>query len=241
MNKKFMGNFSLFMIMMSAFVGVFANDIYITQSGVTLDLAVTQDGDNNVMGTSGARVMVTGANATWTVSQVGDSNIISATILGATYTGTWAVTGSANDIAFLCSSGGTGKCESVDVDIVIQGGNTDMDITIGANAVSTNTDITATVTGNHNTVDIDMDGAQGSSTTTVVTLNNSGAGTATATDNNIDFDYLKSGAGDSVGHKLNYVHTGSGEVDIIQTGTNDNIIDAIITSTGADVDITQTD
>ena len=118
MNKKFMGNFSLFMIMMSAFVGVFANDIYITQSGVTLDLAVTQDGDNNVMGTSGARVTVTGANATWTVSQVGDSNIISATILGATYTGTWAVTGSANDIAFLCSSGGTGKCESVDVDIV---------------------------------------------------------------------------------------------------------------------------
>ena len=206
--NKFMGNFSLFMIMMSAFVGVFANDIYITQSGVTLDLAVTQDGDNNVMGTSGARVIVTGANATWTVSQVGDSNIISATILGATYTGTWAVTGSANDIAFLCSSA---------------------------------TDITATVTGNHNTVDIDMDGAQGASTTTVVTLNNSGAGTATATDNNIDFDYLKSGDGDSVGHKLNYVHTGSGEVDIIQTGTNDNIIDAIITSTGADVDITQTD
>jgi hypothetical protein len=37
------------------------------------------------------------------------------------------------------------------------------------------------------------------------------------------------------------VHTGSGEVDIIQTGTNDNIIDAIITSTGADVDFTQTD
>ena len=52
---------------------------------------------------------------------------------------------------------------------------------------------------------------------------------------------LKSGAGDSVGHKLNYVHTGSGEVDIIQTGTNDNIIDAIITSTGADVDFAQTD
>ena len=240
MNKKFMGNFSLFMIMMSAFVGVFANDIYITQSGVTLDLAVTQDGDNNVMGTSGARVIVTGANATWTVSQVGDSNIISATILGATYTGTWAVTGSANDIAFLCSSGGTGKCESVDVDVTVNGGNADIDITIGANATSTNTDVALVLVGNHHTVDIDMDGNQASATTTIVSLTGAG-GTATASDHNINFDYDKSGAGDSVGHKLTYTHVGSGTVDIIQAGTNDNLIDAHITSTGADVDITQTD
>jgi len=228
------------MMIMSASFGVFANDIYITQSGATLDLAITQDGDNNVMGTSGARVTVTGANATWTVAQVGDANIISATILGATYTGTWAITGSANDIAFLCSSGSTGKCESVDVDVTVNGSNADIGITIGANATSTNTDVALTLVGNHHTVDIDMDGNQASATTTIVTLTGAG-GTATATDHNINFDYDKSGAGDSVGHKLTYVHTGSGTVDIIQAGTNDNLIDAIISSTGSDVDITQTD
>ena len=235
-----MNKFIKLILIMSASFGVFANDIYITQSGATLDLAITQDGDNNVMGTSGARVTVTGANATWTVAQVGDANIISATILGATYTGTWSVTGSANDIAFLCSSGSTGKCESVDVDVTVNGSNADIGITIGANATSTNTDVALTLVGNHHTVDIDMDGNQASATTTIVTLTGAG-GTATATDHNINFDYDKSGAGDSVGHKLTYVHTGSGTVDIIQAGTNDNLIDAIISSTGSDVDITQTD
>ena len=97
--------------------GVMANDIYITQSGAGLDLELTQDGQNNVFGTSAARVVLTGTGAVWTMSQVGDNNVISATIKGSTYTGTWAITGTANDILFTCDATGNSKCETVDVDI----------------------------------------------------------------------------------------------------------------------------
>jgi len=239
--NKFMGNFSLFMIIMSAFVGVFANDIYITQSGTGLDLEITQDGNNNVFGTTSARILITGTDTTWTMSQVGDTNVISTTILGNTYTGLWAVTGNANDILFTCSAAGTGKCESVDVDVAINGNNTDLDIKIGASTEATDTDVTLDIDGDYNNLDMDIDGVVASATVTTITLDNSGAGTATETDNNIQMNYDRIGSGDSVGHELIYSHIGSGTVDILQSGIYDNKIDASITSTGADVDITQTD
>ena len=76
-----------------------------------------------------------------------------------------------------------------------------------------------------------------------LTLDNTCAtcGTATSTTNNITMNYDASGDGDSAGHKLVYHHIGTGTVDIIQSGVYDTVIDASITSTGADVDITQTD
>jgi hypothetical protein len=88
---------------------------------------------------------------------------------------------------------------------------------------------------------MDIDGVVASATVTTITLDNSGAGTATETDNNIQMNYDRIGSGDSVGHELIYSHIGSGTVDILQSGIYDNKIDASITSTGADVDITQTD
>jgi hypothetical protein len=39
-----------------------ANDIYIQQSGDNLDLDITQDGQNNVVGTSSTAVSLTGDN-----------------------------------------------------------------------------------------------------------------------------------------------------------------------------------
>ena len=41
--------------------GVYANDIYVTQSGDTLDLDITQDGQNNQVGNSTTASTVTGA------------------------------------------------------------------------------------------------------------------------------------------------------------------------------------
>jgi len=66
-------------------------------------------------------------------------------------------------------------------------------------------------------------------------------GTATADTNNLTMNYDSSGNGDVDGHELIYTHIGTGTVDVIQSGTEDMLIDATITSTGADVDITQTD
>ena len=79
----------------------FANDIYITQSGDSLDLDITQDGQDNVIGTSTTGVSLTGDDMTFAITQTGSYNTIAATIKGATYTGTWSITGDSNDIALL--------------------------------------------------------------------------------------------------------------------------------------------
>lgn len=239
--KRFL--FCIMLTMMS--LSAMANDIYITQSGAGLDLELTQDGQNNVFGTSAARVVLTGTGAVWTMSQIGDNNVIAATINGSTYTGTWAITGSTNDILFTCDASASSKCETVDVDIAINGDYSNIDIRIGANSAATNTNVTLDVDGNYNTFDADIDGSKISQTDapTTVTLDNTCAtcGTATSTTNNITMNYDASGDGDSAGHKLVYHHIGTGTVDIIQSGVYDTVIDASITSTGADVDITQTD
>ena len=41
-------------------VPLYANDIYVTQSGDDLDLDITQDGQNNIAGTSGTAIGLTG-------------------------------------------------------------------------------------------------------------------------------------------------------------------------------------
>ena len=70
-----------------------ANDIYITQSGDTLDLDITQDGQNNVIGTSTTDIELTGDSMTLTITQTGNSNVAAIDINGNTYTGTLSFTG----------------------------------------------------------------------------------------------------------------------------------------------------
>jgi hypothetical protein len=234
-----------FLIIVLMSFGVMANSIYITQSGAGLTLNLTQDGSNNIFGTSLSKIVITGTDTTWTMSQIGDNNVISATLKGSTYTGTWAITGSSNDILFTCDAAGTSKCETVDVDIAVNGDYSNIDIKIGAVATATNTNVNLDIDGNYNTFDADIDGTSltQSASPVTVTLDNTCAtcGTATSSTNNITMNYDASGNGDVNGHQLIYTHVGTGTVDVIQTGVEDQLIDADITSTAADVDITQTD
>ena len=234
-----------FLIIVLMSFGAMANSIYIAQSGSGLTLNLTQDGSNNVFGTALSKIVITGTDTTWTMSQIGGSNVISATIKGSTYTGTWAITGSSNDILFTCDAAGTSKCETVDVDISVDGDYSNIDIKIGAVADAANTNVTLDIDGNYNTFDADIDGTslnQSASPVTVTLGNNCATcGAATSSTNNITMNYDASGNGDVNGHQLIYTHVGTGTVDIIQTGIEDQLIDADITSTAADVDITQTD
>ena len=52
---------------------LYANDIYVTQSGDDLDLDITQDGQNNVAGTSQTAIGLTGDTMTFSISQVGNT------------------------------------------------------------------------------------------------------------------------------------------------------------------------
>ena len=115
-------------------VTTIANDIYIQQVGDTLDLDIVQDGQDNSIGTSpgmGNQDMVLGSagnasdNMTFSITQTGNQNKITAQILGSTYTGTWTFTGDNNEVDLLCSSTSAANCGNVTLNIAATGDNQD--------------------------------------------------------------------------------------------------------------------
>ena len=213
-------------------LSVYANDIYITQSGSNLDLDVTQDGQNNTVGNSTTSSSVAGATTNLAITQVGNSNVLTFDVNGATYTGTFSVTGDSNNIDFNCdSTNGKSSCGSATASIVWVGSSNDLDIDIGETADASNA--TVSITGSSgsdsNVVAATIDG-----TSVIMTL------TINGDTNNylIDID----GDGDSAGHTLVHSHTGSiADVDITQSGIYDNLINLTTSGDNADIDISQTD
>lgn len=213
---------------------VFANDIYIQQSGNTLDLDITQDGQNNVAGTSSAGIVLQGNTMTFNIDQVGNSNVVSATIKGVTYTGNIDLTGSSNDVALLCSSASTGNCDTVSMSIDVTGSSADINVNIGEGAdaenftgtidVTSAADETITLTANGKSAIADID-----------VTNSLGSAGNTAT-------YTQTGDGDVNGHTLTHSHTGDGAVSVIsQSGVYDNIISLTTSGDNAEINITQSD
>ena len=221
-----------FIMLMFISLSVYANDIYITQSGSDLDLDVTQDGQNNTVGNSTTSSSVAGATTNLAITQVGNSNVLTFDVNGATYTGTFSVTGDSNNIDFNCdSTNGNSSCGSATASIVWVGSSNDLDIDIGETADASNA--TVSITGSSgsdsNGVAATIDG-----TSVIMTL------TINGDTNNylIDID----GDGDSAGHTLVHSHTGSiADVDITQSGIYDNLINLTTSGDNADIDISQTD
>lgn len=85
----------------------YSNDIYVTQSGNALDLDITQDGENNTVGNSTTASASAGATTILNIDQVGDSNVITYQIAGATYTGVINLVGNSNNVDLNCDSGGS--------------------------------------------------------------------------------------------------------------------------------------
>ena len=229
--KNVASSIAAFFILVSP---VFANDIYIQQSGNTLDLDITQDGQNNVAGTSSAGIVLQGNTMTFNIDQVGDSNVVSATIKGVTYTGNIDLTGDSNDVALLCSSASTGNCDTVSMSIDVTGDSADINVNIGEGAdaenftgtidVASAADETITLTANGTSAIADID-----------VTNSSGSAGNTAT-------YSQTGDGDINGHTLTHSHTGDGAVtDISQSGVYDNIISLTTSGDNAEINITQSD
>ena len=55
---------------------VYANDIYITQSGATLDLDILQDGENNTIGSSTTSSSVIGATTNFDIKQQEEKEVV---------------------------------------------------------------------------------------------------------------------------------------------------------------------
>jgi len=210
----------------------YANDIYVTQSGANLDLDITQDGANNTVGNSTTASASTGATTILNIDQVGGSNAIKCQINGATYTGVISLTGDSNDVDLNCDSGNSNSsCGTITANITMTGSSSDIDLDIGetADAAGSTVNITGASGSDSNVIAATVDG-----TSAVLTL------TVNGDTNNylIDID----GNGDSIGHTLIHAHTGSiADVDIIQSGVNDNMITLTTSGDNADIDISQTD
>ena len=213
-------------------LSVYANDIYINQSGATLDLDVTQDGQNNTVGSSTTASSVIGATTNLAITQVGNNNVMTFDVNGATYTGTFSVTGNSNNIDFNCdSAGNNSSCATATASIVWVGNSNDLDIDIGETADAANATVTIT-------------GASGSDSNVVASTIDGKSVILTLSVNGDTNNYLIDidGDGDSIGHTLIHTHTGSiADVDITQSGVYDNMITLVTSGDNHDIDISQTD
>ena len=211
---------------------LFANDIYVTQSGASLTLDILQDGENNTIGNSTTASASTGATTNLNIDQVGDSNVIKYQINGATYTGVINLQGNSNDVDLNCDSGNSNSsCGTVNAVVNFTGNSNDIDLDIGQ-------------TSSANTADVDIVGQSGSDSNVVAATIDGNSAVLTITINGDTNNYLIDidGNGDVVGHTLIHSHTGgTADVDIVQSGVNDNMITLTTSGDNADIDISQTD
>ena len=210
----------------------YANDIYVTQSGNALDLDITQDGENNTVGNSTTASASAGATTILNIDQIGDSNVITYQIAGATYTGVINLVGNSNNVDLNCDSGGSNSsCGTANAVINFTGSSNDIDLDIGQ-------------TSSANTADVDIVGQSGSDSNVVAATVDGNSAVLTITVNGDTNNYLIDidGNGDANGHTLIHSHTGGiADVDIVQSGTNDNMITLTTSGDNADIDISQTD
>jgi hypothetical protein len=172
---------------------------------------------------------------TFSITQTGNLNTITAQILGATYTGTWTFTGDSNEVDLLCSSSAAGNCDNVTLNIAATGDDQDYTINIGQTADSDGAVINFTVTDDDNIITTDVNG-----TSAAITVVIDGSSSLSATDSTLDIDVA--GNGDVNGHTINFNATGRGHtVKFDQSGVYDNVIDLTTSGDGHDINITQSD
>ena len=232
---------SSFIFVMASVGVVHANDIYITQAGDTLDLDITQDGTDNKIGTSTTDAVINGDDMNFDITQTGSNNAIVATIKGATYTGTWAFTGSGNTVDLDCSSSAAGNCDNVVLNITTTGDTNAYTFDIGESADADGAVVNFTTTGDNSIIASTINGKSAALT---VVMNNSLSTATTSTGSNEGnaITTTQTGDGDTDGHTINLGITGGGgTVDIVQSGINDNVVDMTIVGDSFDVDISQTD
>jgi len=140
---------------------ILANDIYVTQSGASLTLDILQDGENNTIGNSSTSSASTGATTSLNIDQVGNSNVITYQINGATYTGVINLQGDSNDVDLNCdSTNGNSSCGTVNAVVNFTGNSNDIDLDIGetSDASNADVDIVGNTGSDSNTIAATIDG-----------------------------------------------------------------------------------
>ena len=219
-------------VMLMVITPLFANDIYVTQSGASLTLDILQDGENNTIGNSTTASASTGATTNLNIDQVGNSNVITYQINGASYTGVINLQGNSNNVDLNCdSTGNNSSCGSANAVINFTGNSNDIDLDIGQTSAATS-------------ADVDIVGQTGSDSNVVAATVDGTSAILTITINGDSNNYLLDidGNGDINGHTLVHSHTGGlADVDITQSGVNDNLINLTTSGDSHNIDIIQRD
>jgi len=204
------------------------NSIYITQSGgsTALTMNIDQIGASNIVGTTAARVSLTGTSMTVDIDQIGDSNVIAATVAQGNSTSfTLSSTGDSNTQTL--AVGATGDVAGSDFDFAATGDSNALTFTQAAAATATsgNTDIVITGTSNDLNITTEVVGATNNwdvdgdsndiDTTQTGNANHSITADITGNTNNIDIDQTSS------------------------TGSTAGIVNIIGITTGGTIDIDQ--
>ena len=204
------------------------NSIYLTQSGgsTALTLNIDQIGNSNAVGTTSARVSLTGTSLTADIDQIGDSNTIAMTAAQANSTSfTLRSTGDSNTQTL--ALGASGDVQSTDFDFAATGDSNVLSYTQGAAATATSGNTDIVVTGTSNNLNIVSEVVSGVNNWDVDGSSN-------------DIDTTQTG---NASHSITADITGStNNIDIDQTnstGSTSGIVDIIAVTTGGVIDIDQ--
>ena len=134
---------------------VWANDIYVTQSGNNLVLDITQSGTGNTIGTLNLPSSLTGAGTDFTIVQNGNTNELTFEVNGNNYTVTATINLSGNSNTVSLSIGENDDSTGTTVIKNVTGDSNTITSTID----SPNAEQTLTITGSTNTITNTMDGS----------------------------------------------------------------------------------
>ena len=140
--------------------------------------------------------------------------------------------GNSNNVDLNCDSqGNNSSCGTANAVINFTGNSNDIDLDIGQTAAAGN-------------ADVDIVGQSGSDSNVVAATVDGTSAILTITVNGDTNNWLidMDGNGDVNGHTLIHTHTGGiADVDIVQSGINDQMITLTTSGDNHDIDISQTD
>jgi len=128
---------------------VWANELYMEQSGDSSTITITQDGASNEIGTQLSPVFIGGGSNTVNIEQIGAGNQLQFTVNGAATAMTIEQHGGNNTSTVTCGTTANASCSGSTIWQLITGDDNNITQTLGAGG---NHNSKITVTGDTNTV-----------------------------------------------------------------------------------------
>jgi len=204
-----------------------AADVYLDQAGSSSTIDITQQGDGNVVGTSGDRARISGTSTDVDISQDGSSNelMIDADSIGGALDLDVVQDGSSNEINLDL---GSGTDPAIDINIAGDSNQVDVCGSMTTNA-SSSTDATCATDMSDNYIGIDIDIANSSDSNKIAIGRGGIAGTDGSTEVKVSIGGTTAGSDSNI-------------VNIVQDSTTESgVVDLTIDGTGNAINITQGD